>query len=86
MEPHAFALPQNLIAIEGSATTFTLCVLVIAGDGVNPPIIALNNFTYDATQSAATNIANLKDAIVEQVASAGIQVLSSNVVVFTAVQ
>jgi len=85
MEPYAFALPVNLLFIQGSATTFMLCFLVVASDGVNTPLYFQENFVYDATQAAATNISNVKAQIVSGAAQQGLTVLTSNVLVFTTV-
>ncbi len=68
MGAYAFALPTTLGNLDGQAN-FTITFLTACGDGVNVPSLVEVTFAWDVTQEVATNISNLKTAIVNQCAS-----------------
>ena len=84
--PFAFAVPVQLLIGVGTPTQFLLCVSVVVGDSVNAPLEFNLQVCYDASQPFATNVANIKTAIVGFAgAEFGITLLSSQVSVLVAV-
>ena len=80
---YGFALPTTLNPVGGVQLTVNFYVFV--GDGINAPANFQVCYTWDFTQPAATNIANIKAAVVSQAAQYGFAVQSSNVNVLMAV-
>lgn len=84
MEPWAFAIPSTISSV--SVTTFDVFYSGAVSDGVSLTEDFSLDYIWDTTQSVATNIANAKTAIVNFCASVqGIQLLTSQVSIFTAV-
>lgn len=84
--PQAYALPNQIYYNGGPVTSFTIDFAVLATDGVNAPLNLGVPYNYDSTQSAATNIAGIKAAIVAGVALNGLPGLTTdNVIVLMAV-
>ena len=83
--PFAFVQAVTLNPIS-SATQFDLAVSGVAGDGVNTQVDFAVCYCWDVTLPVATNIANLKAALVNMVASEfGITLQTSDVSLFLAV-
>jgi hypothetical protein len=88
MQPFAFAFPSEpFVSAIGQATQLNICLVTIAGDGINPAKQLVDlPYTYDVTLPLATNLANIKAAVAALAASeAGIQVSTDNVMLLLAV-
>lgn len=81
---NAYAIPTNL-DIGSSSTTFTVEYSAVVGDGVSQSRTFSGGFTYDATQTPATNLATFKAAVASAALNYGFTVAVSNILVFTAV-
>jgi hypothetical protein len=84
--PQAFVFQNGQPLPNGdSQTSFLLCVFFIVGDGSAPPEQLGIQYVYDATQNPATNLANLKAAVVAAAQSDFPTITTSDVLVFLAV-
>ena len=64
---------------DDSATTFLIDLCILAGDGSATPFQFSNQYVYDTTLPAATNVANLKAAVAASAAFYFPTITSSNV-------
>lgn len=78
MEPSVFALPVSAVFVVGTLNQVDITTNVSGSDGNGVPINFLNDFLWDCTQPAATNLANMKAGIIAQALQAVNVKLSSN--------
>ena len=84
--PQAFVFQNGPPMPNGdSQTSFLLCVSFLIGDGSAPPTQLGIQYVYDGTLGSATNIANLKAAVVAASAPFFPSITTSDVLVFLAV-
>lgn len=86
MEPYVFALPIQICTTNTPPVQVDIGIDVIGVDAKGDTISTGITYCYDNTQSAASNMANIKAAIVKQVESIyNITLLTNNITLLMAV-
>ena len=87
MAAHAYVMfPVSMDILPGATSTFSAGFTGVAGDGVSIPKKITGAFMYDATQTPAVNLVNMKVKVAQTAADFGISgVQTSNILIFTAV-